>query len=279
MKTESTSRSPYHPDVTLFLILIPFISAFNYYLTYSNISLSWFLLLTFSIDTAQGYAAWWAVRSFILYLDAKWPLSNRPLKRIAFQLVATTFIGLFVISITTELVSWLARGRPAPVNFYMVDLFIIGIWFLVINGIYVGLYYYHRYRKLEAERLGSLQMPADGLLVRHGKQDLKLGIDAIAGCFVDGEYSAICTASGKKYYHEQSLDKLEKQLPAVAFFRLNRQFLLHRQVITGFKRMENGKLLVLLTAHAALPSGVAVSRTRAPAFKRWFSAEPAALQQ
>ncbi|NUQ23863.1 MAG: hypothetical protein HUU34_07910 [Saprospiraceae bacterium] len=32
-------------DVPLFLILIPFISAFNYYLTYSNIRLNGFLLL------------------------------------------------------------------------------------------------------------------------------------------------------------------------------------------------------------------------------------------
>ncbi len=28
--------NPYHPDVALFLVLIPFISAFDYYLTYSN---------------------------------------------------------------------------------------------------------------------------------------------------------------------------------------------------------------------------------------------------
>ncbi|MDZ7647838.1 MAG: hypothetical protein U5K54_12005 [Cytophagales bacterium] len=52
-------KNPYHPDVALFLILIPFISAFNYYLTYTNIQLSWFLLLTFTIDTVQGYCAWW----------------------------------------------------------------------------------------------------------------------------------------------------------------------------------------------------------------------------
>jgi hypothetical protein len=32
------ARSPYYPDVPLFAGLIPFISAFNYYLTYPNIS-------------------------------------------------------------------------------------------------------------------------------------------------------------------------------------------------------------------------------------------------
>ncbi|MFZ6011810.1 MAG: hypothetical protein ACOYXT_15820 [Bacteroidota bacterium] len=50
---EKQRSNPYRPDVTLFLIFIPFISAFNYYLTYSNIKVSWFLLLTFTIDTFQ----------------------------------------------------------------------------------------------------------------------------------------------------------------------------------------------------------------------------------
>src|SRR4051812_42611574 len=99
-------KSPYHPDVMLFLVLIPFISAFNYYLTYSNITWSWFLLLTFSIDTLQGYAAWWAVRSFILYLDRQKPYGVKPLARILIQLVCTMAIGLVVISLLTELTSW-----------------------------------------------------------------------------------------------------------------------------------------------------------------------------
>ena len=36
-------------DKTFFLIAIPFISAFNYYPTYSNINLNWFLALTYQL--------------------------------------------------------------------------------------------------------------------------------------------------------------------------------------------------------------------------------------
>src|SRR4051794_10795610 len=103
------NRNPYYPDIVLFLILIPFISAFNYYLTYSNIKFNGFLAITFGIDTAQGYAAVWAVRSFILFLDKKYPYERSPRNRILIQLVCTTFIGLAVISILTEIASLIAK--------------------------------------------------------------------------------------------------------------------------------------------------------------------------
>src|SRR5436853_6706630 len=80
------ARSKYN-DVKFFLVAIAFISAFNYYLTWSNIKLNWFLLLTYTIDTAQGWLAWWAVRSMIIYMDKKLPYGDRPLKRILIKLV------------------------------------------------------------------------------------------------------------------------------------------------------------------------------------------------
>src|SRR5215468_8571032 len=120
-------------DVKFFLFAIAFISAFNYYLTWSNIKLNWFLILTYTIDTVQGWLAWWAVRSIILYLDKKMPYGDRPLRRILVQLLITTLAGLLVILMLTELVSWIVRGKPALANFYFFDIFIFIIWFIVIN--------------------------------------------------------------------------------------------------------------------------------------------------
>ena len=263
------SKNPYHPDIALFLVLIPFISAFNYYLTYSNIELSWFLLITFLIDTAQGYAAWWCVRFFILYLDRRLPYGERPLFRIFTQLISTIFIGLFVISLLTELVSWIARGETVPVSFYAVDLFIISIWFFVINGLYVGLHYYNEWKRSEEERQEENRVKMEGLMVKQGKIDIKLTFEEVAGFYVDGEYAVACHIEGKKYYLDQSLDKIEKTLPSI-FFRLNRQFIVHHQLVAGFRRARNGKLEVLLSKHDSFPSEISVSRTKSPAFKSWF---------
>lgn len=274
MPEKSRFRNPYHPDIPLFLGLIPFISGFNYYLTYSNIQLNWFLLLTFSIDTVQGYFAWWAVRAFIFYLDQKLPYESGLLRRIVVQLISTTVIGLAVISALTELVSWIAKGKPAPLNFYTLDLVIISIWFFVINGIYLVLHYYHLWQRSETTRKEAHRSLTAGFVVKHGKQDIRLAYEELAGFYVDEEYAVACHLAGKKYYLDQSLDKIEKSLPTAVFFRLNRQFILHHQMVSGFRRAENGKILVLLnTPHECFPAEIPVSRTKAPAFKSWFRPE------
>ncbi len=266
-------RNPYHPDIALFLILLPFISAINYYLTYSNIKFNGFLLLTFTLDTVQGYAGWWAVRSFIIFLDRKYPYERSPRTRILLQLVCTIFIGLAVIAVLTEIVSLIAKGKPAPLDFYTIDLLIIGIWFIVLNGIYVGLHFYNQWQHSEALRKEENRIKAGGLIVKQGKQDVRLDFEELAGLFVEGEYVVACQMGGKKYYLDQSLDKLEDLLPGTLFFRLNRQYILHRRMVTGFKRTDNGKLVANLVADGIFPQEIAISRTKAPTFKSWFRPE------
>ncbi len=266
------SAKPYHPDIALFLVLIPFISAINYYLTYSNIQLSWFLLLTFSIDTVQGYAAWWGVRTYIFFLDRKLPFEKDLLRRVIVQLIGSMILGLTIIAALTELVSWIARGKSAPLNFYTIDLVIIGIWFFLITGIYTWLHYYNLWKLSEEQRREESRLRADGLLVRQGKTEMKLAFAELAGLYVDGDYAVACHVNGKKYFVDQSLDKIERALPTTLFFRLNRQYILHRQAVSGFKRADNGKILVLASTDS-FPAEIPVSRTKAPAFKGWFRPE------
>ncbi len=263
-------RKMYHPEVAIFLICIPFISAINYYLTYSNIQLGGFLLLTFSIDTAQGYLAWMLVRQFIFFLDSKWPYTTHGVRRISVQIIGSLIIGLTVIALTTELVSWIAKGKPALPSFYSIDLFIIGIWFFVINGIYIGLYYYNLWKQTITTKQHEQKNAPEGLLAKNGKQELLIPYEELLGITVDHEYVVAYLQNKKKHYLDQSLDKLEKTLPPHEFFRLNRQTIIHRQVVSGFKREENGKISVLLKPTDFLPTEIMVSRIKAPAFKVWF---------
>ena len=163
---------PKYNDVKFFLIAIAFISAFNYYLTWNHIKLNWFLVLTYIIDTVQGWLAWWAVRSIIIYLDKKIPYGDQPLKRIFIQLVITTITGLLIIILLTELESLIARGHTAPLSFYLFDIFIICIWFFVINGIYIGMHYYSEWKESEHQRQEEKKVRAAGFTVKLGKQNL-----------------------------------------------------------------------------------------------------------
>ena len=90
-----------------------------------------------------------AVRSIIIYLDKKMPYGDRPLKRILIQLFLTTVTGLLIIIFLTELTSRIARGHTVPLNFCLFDVFIFVIWFIVINGIYIGMHYYGEWKESE----------------------------------------------------------------------------------------------------------------------------------
>lgn len=265
-------RVNYH-DFKLFLILIPCINALNYYLTYSNIAFSWHTALTYSIDTLQGYAAWLAIRFIILLLDRKMPFKRDPLKRIIVQLLLTSFAGLTLIIVTTEILNWSLKGTPMPASFYRFDIFIFLIWFFVINGIYIGIYYYQQMKYAEEMRQEEKKIRSEGFVTRSGKQQINIPFADAAAIYVDGDYAILLTTSGRKHLLDQSLDKVEGTLPEEMFFRINRQYILNRNMIRGFERAENSKINILVNPSDHLPESMQMSRTRAPAFKIWFRAE------
>src|SRR4051812_27585698 len=97
MAIKTSDKQVQYNDIILFLILIPFINALNYYLTYSNISFNTHTLVTFLIDTFDGYAAWLGIRAVIIYLDKRISYETHPLKRILLQLFITSAVGLLII--------------------------------------------------------------------------------------------------------------------------------------------------------------------------------------
>lgn len=266
---EYTGSHKYN-DIKFFLVAIAFISAFNYYLTYSNIKLNWFLLLTYTIDTLQGWLAWWAVRTIILYLDNKLSFTNQPIRRICIQLIVTTIAGLFVIISLTELVSLIARRRFVPISFYTFDVFIFIIWFFVLNGIYIGMHYYAEWKESERLRIEEKKVRAGGLSVKQGKQNLLIPFHEIMGFYSEEGYSVMLTTDAKKYFPDKSLEKIEETVPLEFFFRVNRQYMIHRNAISGFKRAADGKLDVIINGVNNFPNTLQVSRIKAAKFKNWF---------
>ena len=268
----SDKQFQYH-DIVLFLILIPFINALNYYLTYTNISFSTHTLITFLIDTFDGYAAWLGIRAVTIYLDKKISYETYPLKRILIQLFFTSIVGLLIIILLTELTNWIAKDTPVPASFYEFDIFIFLIWIFVINGTYIGLHYYYALKNIETLHLEEKKIRSKGFSIKDSRQNLVVDFDIITGFFVDADYTVLLTTEPKKYLLDKSLDKIEQSLPSEFFFRLNRQYIIHRNAVKGFTKIENGKLNVLLFPSLYLPEQVPVSRTKAPEFKAWFQPE------
>lgn len=262
---------PYHyNDIRLFLILIPLIAAINYHLTYINIKLNWHLVITYLVDVQQGYVALFCVRAVILYLDRVYPYRRNAARRVLMQAAITTLAGDAVIIIQTLIMHYLFRDTPFPMSFFTMDMVIISIWFLVVNGVYIGLHYYTECQNAEAARKQEQLIRSEGYLVKFGKKNLAISFSDIAGFTIDNDYSVLTTTEPRNYYLDESLDAVEKKLPAEMFFRLNRQFIVHRQLVTGFNRAENGKIEVLVKPSEKIPESISVSRLRAPAFKSWF---------
>jgi hypothetical protein len=263
----------YH-DIKFFLVAIPLINALIYYLTYPVINFDNHTYLTYTIDTVQGYIVWFVLRSIVIWLDKKMPYTANPLRRIVVQLILTTSVCIGLIIIMTILSAWIIKGNTRIIpSFYTFDLLIIFAWLLIINGVYIGIYYVQAFRHTEHLRQEEKKLRSGGFTVRSGKQNLLLAFDEINGFYVESDYAVLISREGKKYLLDQSLDKIEKSLPEEKFFRVNRQFIFNRRILTGFERAENGKLNIRLSHSEYFQGDVQISRTKAAAFKRWFSAD------
>jgi DNA-binding LytR/AlgR family response regulator len=138
----------------------------------------------------------------------------------------------------------------------------------------VGYYFYQQWDAAEKKRNEENKIRSGGIKVKTGKRDLLLTHPEIAGFLVEGDYVVCHTLQGKKFVMDQSMDNIEKVVPTSFFYRLNRQVLIHRQLVNGFERAENGKLNIMLRETSTISSPVKLSRIRAADFKKWLEPEP-----
>ena len=85
-----------------------------------------------------------------------------------------------------------------PSSFYRYDIFIFLIWFFVLNGVYVALYYYQAMKHIEKLRLEDKKIRSAGFPVKDGRQNLLVLPDTIIGFFVDGDLYSSCDDWNKK---------------------------------------------------------------------------------
>jgi len=258
-------------DTLIFLILIPLINTINYHLTYANIRWDWYTYTTYLIDTAQGYIAWWLIRMTIKFLDQRLTYNKALIKRIILQLILTNIIAQGFIILATVVINEIFGDKPLPIKFYTYNLFIFFIWILVINGIYIGMYFYDQWLKIIALREKDKKLRSLGFEVQLGKTVETIPFESISAFYVDDGTTYLKTKENKNFVLDDSLNKIMPKLPEEFFYRLNRKFILHRDLIRNYNKDINGKLSVSLHEVVNFPNKIIVSRTIAPDFKRWLS--------
>ena len=256
-------------DGLLCLLLVPVINTINYHLTYSRIRWDWYTYTTYAIDTASGFICWWLIRKITDYFDKRIPYRDGLGQRLTHQIIWTTLVVQGFIILSTEVINALFGDGPLPRKFYTYNLFIFFIWILVINGLYIGIYFYDEWKQTQALRDQDKQLREMGFEVLVGKTLKKIPFQDIAHFYVEVGTTYLHTVEGRRYVLGDSLNKIAPRLPEEHFFRLNRRYIVNRNLISGYKKDINGKLLVT-TELPGEAQQQTVSRITAPQFKRWF---------
>lgn len=303
MPATASSFGPLRPryrDGWVQLVGVPLITAFGYYLTYNNIRFNATMAYELASDALKILLVWQVLRRVVGWLDGRQPWQRGLLRRLAAQLPLTCLAGAATLTGLVYLEYACLRDYPLE-HYWDFDLVIGLIFMLMVNVVYVGLYYYDQYRRNHdlyrvtqaekeqlARRLQAAEQPAAPpvpepaavahLLVKVGRREVVVPYAEVRCCYSADKETYLLTLDERHYLLDQSLDRLTEQLPAALFFRANRQFLLSPQAVVQMQPEAHGKLAVQLTASPRLPAHIVVSRDRAPAFRQWLRgrAEPAA---
>lgn len=264
------SRSQIHyPDKAIRLVFIPLFTILGYYLTYNIIDIDLVLVLQFTSDLIKAFVTWEIMRRSIMWLDIRYPWTRSVGGRILRQLPLSIFSALLVFIIMVELEYAFIRPQE-NMHFYSFDIFIVSIFLLCGNILYTALYFYSGFQQLNGK---SSEPTVDALpqrfLVRVGNKELNIPLETILGFYSEDKQSYIITEGQRKLPIDLSLNKIEETIPP-AFFRVNRQYILTRQVITDFSTDANGKVYVRLLPDLKLIEPVVVSREKASGFKKWM---------
>lgn len=268
----SQSQKVNYHDQWLIIIGVPVINLLNYYLTYYNIPLNQHFILTYSIDTIQGYTAWYACRGVIRVLDRFYFWERSVIVRMIIQVPLICLTLLAVILILTWLVNISQLSRSVPEVIYTFDLYIFLIWGFFINVLYLSLYLYGKLIAPHEKYADDHQ-----IWIKNGKDLQQVNLDHASVFFIEHENVYGVWTNARQFIPGFTLDKIEKRVDQQSFFRINRQFLVHRKMIKDIRRSDNGKVILDLLAGAGLPASITVSRLRANSLRNWLEAVPATI--
>lgn len=220
---------------------------------------------------------WLWVRTVTVWLDRRYDWFAQPIRRIVGQLLLG--VGLTVLgSLGMAMVYFsLVVGQPITESTYPMYEFPISILFIVgFNVLYLGLYLYQKAIQPVAPPSETTNTPAPDaapparttLIVNSGLRNIPIPIDEVAYAYIDEATVFLTTFSGGKYVLNSSLDELARDLPASHFFRVNRQFVIHRRACSSYLNEAYGKLKV--EVKPALPKDIIVSQQKTPEFKKWL---------
>lgn len=133
------------------------------------------------------------------------------------QLLLTNLVAQGFIILATEAVIAIYTDEPLPVNFYTYNLLIFFIWILVINSIYVAMYFHDQWVTSQHLREADKQLWSQGFEVQLGNSVKNISFEDIAYIYVEGGTTSLKTVQGNIFILDRSLNKIMPVLPDELF--------------------------------------------------------------
>ena len=106
-------------------------------------------------------------------------------------------------------------------------------------------------------------------LVNQRDQMIPLKIEKLAYFRIDTGIVKGITTENEPYTIDGKLEDIEEELNPSDFYRVNRQFIIHKDAIVNIKHYFNGKLIV--SVNPICNERIVVSKAKAGDFKKWMS--------
>lgn len=106
------------------------------------------------------------------------------------------------------------------------------------------------------------------LLVRYKDKIIPIRLDEIAYFYTSDDHVTLTTLDERNYPVEKTLEALGQQLPAVKFYRANRQFIISRDAVKDIVVWFGSRLALNLTVET--PERIIISKARVSDFKQWL---------
>ncbi|MEL6534535.1 MAG: LytTR family DNA-binding domain-containing protein [Bacteroidota bacterium] len=243
------------------VLLILVLNTLNYHLAYKGVTwFSAYFFRTYFNDLGMGLAAWSLGFPMIRWAQRRYLTVSSLAIRFLVQLGLVGLTNLVIIILWTELTSEAINGHPVQPRFYS-DVIPI----LILEVVIFMLLY------LSFDRQVTAATPRQPFLeLTYQQEQCLIPPSQILFFTVQDGVTRAYDGSEKFYLCRLPLQALEEQL-APEFFRLNRQYLIRKEAVSSYEKLENKKLAAKLDT-GQQQRVVTVSRTNAPKFKQWLKA-------
>ncbi len=106
-------------------------------------------------------------------------------------------------------------------------------------------------------------------MVYSGEKIRSVKANEIAYFYITEKDVFLCTADGRNYGMDYSLDKIESLVDPDLFFRINRKFIINIEAIESMFNLSGSRIKITLRPHS--PDEAIVSFHRISAFKKWLN--------